>query len=215
MKTKVATYNEELLNSITHGLGVIAGLIATNILLSHARATGDSWYFGSSLTFCLTLIALYTASTVYHFYPGERLKKLLRKFDHSAIFIFIAGSYTPFTLVTLREEGFWGWTLFSVIWLAALTGTLISFFYMKGSIIKTICYLLMGWMVVVAIKPLYTSLQASDHLDVFYWLIGGGLFYSLGTIFYTLDKIRYMHAIWHLFVLGGSICHFIAIYRIF
>lgn len=214
MKSKTNIYKEELLNTITHGVGVIAGLIASFIMLTHASSTGDNWYLWSTLTFCLTLVTLYSSSTLYHSYSGDKLKKLLQKFDHSAIFIFIAGSYTPFTLVTLREEGSWGWILFSVIWLAALTGTIISFCYIKGSIIKTICYLLMGWMVVVAIKPLYSTLLLSDRIEAFYWLITGGVFYSFGTIFFTFDKLRYMHAVWHLFVLGGSICHFMAIYLI-
>lgn len=214
MKSKTDIYKEELLNTITHGFGVIAGLIASIIMLTHASSTGDHWYLWSTLTFCMTLVILYSSSTIYHSYSGNKLKKLLRKFDHSAIFLFIAGSYTPFTLVTLRDQGFWGWSLFSFIWLAALTGTIISFCYIKGSIIKTICYLLMGWMVIVAIKPLYNTLLSTDRIEVFYWLIAGGVFYSLGTIFFTLDKLKYMHAIWHLFVLGGSICHFMAIYLI-
>lgn len=215
MDTKRQSYKEEILNTLTHGFGIIAGLIATIIMLTHAIMSGDNWYIWSSFTFCLTLILLYSSSTIYHSYTGSKLKQLLRKFDHSAIFIFIAGTYTPFTLVTLRNEGVWGWTLFGIVWGAALIGTIISFCYMKGSILKTICYLIMGWIVIVAVKPLYISLQQSNSIDVFYWLVGGGIFYTIGTIFFSLDKIKYMHAIWHVFVLAGSISHFIAIYQIY
>ncbi|MGL5788107.1 MAG: PAQR family membrane homeostasis protein TrhA [Bacteroidales bacterium] len=215
MSTKAQSYKEEILNTLTHGFGIIAGFIATIIMLSHALMTNDDWYIWSSFTFCITLILLYSSSTIYHSYTGSRLKQLLRKFDHSAIFLFIAGTYTPFTLVTLRNEGAWGWILFGIIWGAAILGTIISFCYMKGSILKTICYLLMGWIVVVAIKPLYISLQQTNSIDVFYWLITGGIFYTLGTIFFSLDKIKYMHAVWHMFVLAGSVSHFIAIYQIY
>lgn len=215
MKTKTVLLYEEIANSVTHGLGAVAGIIISFLMLFHAYNSGNSWYFGSVIAFCLSLILLYSASTIYHAYTGEKGKLLLRKFDHSAIFIFIAGTYTPFTLVTLREQDLWGWTIFGIVWTAAIAGTVISFCHMKGSWVKTLCYLLMGWVVIIAIKPMVNVLRASDNMDVFYWLIAGGVFYTLGTVFYTLDKYKFMHAIWHLFVLGGSLCHVVAVYKLY
>lgn len=201
---------EELANSLTHGIGILFALFATTYLLLHSMALGDSYYTGSVITFGGTMILLYTMSTIYHALQDEKRKQIFRKFDHSAIFLFIAGSYTPFTLVTLRESGVWGWWLFCIVWGAAAAGILISLIRVKGGWIKTVCYLLMGWVVVFAFNPLNEALGSRP--EALYWLAAGGICYTLGTIFYSLSRrIPYMHAIWHLFVLGGSACHFMAV----
>jgi hemolysin III len=142
-------------------------------------------------------------------------KMLLRKFDHAAIYLHIAGSYTPFTLVVLRNEGAWGWVLFGVVWAAAVAGVLLSFLNLKNAgKLETVAYVAMGWVVVIAFKPLIDVLSAIGNMDVLWWLIGGGLAYTLGAVVYLIKKVEFMHAVWHLFVLAGSVCHAIAIYLI-
>jgi hemolysin III len=169
----------------------------------------------SDVVFIIFMMTMYTSSTLYHAEKNEMNKPLRRKFDHAAIYAQIAGSYTPFTLVVLRENGAWGWSLFGIIWAAAILGVSLSFMNLKkGSKLETICYVAMGWVVVVAFKPLMDSLSVTGSLNVLWWLIGGGLFYTVGAVLYQFKKIPYMHAIWHLFVLGGSICHFVAIWNI-
>lgn len=204
---------EEIANTLTHGTGMIAGLIAAIFLITAAIKTNDPWILISILIYSVGMLSSYVTSTFYHGIQNPFHKQSLRKFDHSAIFIFIAGTYTPFTLVTLRNEGAWGWALFAIVWIAAIAGTLLSFLKMKkSSNLKTICYLAMGWVIVFAVKPLLHTLGQSNSLDVLYWLIGGGAFYTIGSIFFFLDKYKYMHPLWHLFVMGGTICHFWAIY---
>ena len=155
----------------------------------------------------------YVTSTFYHASSHARQKRLLRRFDHSAIYLHIAGTYTPFTLVALRQEGYWGWILFAIVWTAAVIGVFLSFKKMKKTDhLKTTCYLAMGWVVIIAFKPLVDVFQRTDSMDVLYWLIGGGLFYTVGCVFYFFDTYKYMHPMWHFFVLGGSVCHFISIY---
>lgn len=205
--------SEELANALTHGTGVLAGIVSLIVLCLAAFESGNGWYLFSVIVFGFSMILLYGCSTFYHAVCDEQLKSLLRKFDHSAIFILIAGTYTPFTLVVLRESGYWGWALFIVIWLAAALGIGLSFSVMKrSSNLKTICYLAMGWIVVFAVRPLIDALSATGNMDAFFWLIAGGAFYTLGTVFFMLDAYRYMHPLWHLFVLGGSLCHVAAVY---
>lgn len=213
MKTAThAITKEELYNTITHGIGAVMGLGVMIWFAILSISTGNVWYITSFCTFALCMFLLYSMSTIYHAITNADLKRFFRKLDHSAIYLLIAGTYTPFTLITLREEGIWGWLLFGFIWCAAIIGIIFSFLKMKKtSIVKTICYLLMGWVVVFAIKPLITVLGESGHMDVLYWLVAGGAFYTVGTVFYVLDKYKYMHSIWHLFVLGGTLCHVIAI----
>ncbi len=170
---------------------------------------------GSFAVYALCMTSSYVTSTFYHAASDPKRKCQLRRWDHSAIYLHIAGTYTPFTLVALRDEGFWGWGLFITVWLAAVIGVWFSFRRMKKKDnLKTVCYLLMSWVVIIAFKPLIDVFQRTDSMYVLYWLIGGGLFYSLGTIFFFLDKYKYMHSAWHLFVLGGTVCHFIAIYNL-
>lgn len=206
-------HKEEIANTFTHGTGMAAGIVACIFLITAAFHTGNGWIIASILIYSVSMLSSYVSSTFYHGSYNPFHKHCLRKFDHSAIFVFIAGSYTPFTLITLRNEGAWGWTLFGIVWGAAIIGILLSFLKMKkSSNLKTICYLAMGWVVVIAFKPLLHALQQSDSMSVLYWLIAGGLFYTVGSIFFFLDKYKYMHPLWHIFVMGGTACHFWSIY---
>ena len=204
-----ATYTarEELANSVTHGVGTmlsIAGLVA--LVVTSARG-GDAWQVTSSAVFGTTLVLLYTASTLYHALPGDALKRLLRKFDHAAIFLLIAGTYTPFLLVTLR--GAWGWSLFGVVWGMAIAGVILKFWYAgRFKVLSTGVYLAMGWLVVIAFKPLLAALPTGGMA----WLIAGGACYTLGSAFYLWRKLPYHHAVWHLWVLAGSVCHWVAVF---
>lgn len=210
---KRQTYGEEVANVLTHGAGMIFGLVAIIVLLIVSIRSGDPWAVGSSMVYALSMTSSYVTSTFYHASANVQRKRLLRRFDHSAIYLHIAGTYTPFTLVALRQEGYWGWSLFAIVWIAAIIGIMLSFRKMKKTDhLKTICYLAMGWVVIIAFKPLLNICRQTDSMDVLYWLIAGGAFYTVGCIFYALDKHKYMHPIWHFFVLGGSVCHFISIY---
>ncbi|MBI2814192.1 MAG: hemolysin III family protein [Opitutae bacterium] len=209
MKPVPAAYTsrEELANSLTHGLGAglsVAGLV---LLVFKAAHCGDAWQVVSTAIFGATLVLLYTASTLYHSLRGERLKQVLQKFDHAAIFLLIAGTYTPFLLVTLR--GAWGWSLFGVVWGLAVAGVTLKFWLAgRFRLISTLIYLAMGWLVMIAIKPLLAALPAGG-LKL---LIAGGLCYTGGAAFYLWKRLPYHHAIWHLFVLGGSACHWTAVF---
>ena len=207
------TYGEEVANVLTHGAGMIFGIVAIVLLLIASIRNGNPWAVGSSVVYALSMTLSYITSTFYHASSHARRKRLLRRFDHSAIYIHIAGTYTPFTLVALRQEGYWGWILFAIVWTAAVIGVFLSFKKMKKiDHLKTTCYLAMGWVVIIAFKPLVDVFQRTDSMDVLYWLIGGGLFYTVGCVFYFFETDKYMHPMWHFFVLGGSVCHFISIY---
>lgn len=205
---------EEIANTLTHGLGLAAGLIACLFLLHSAVRNGNGWVIGSTAVYSLGMLASYVTSTFYHGSYNPFHKRMLRKFDHSAIYLFIAGTYTPFTLVLLRNDGAWGWIIFGVVWASAAAGILLSFMRMKKtSHLKTVCYLGMGWVIVFAFKPLLQTLRAAGSLEILYWLVAGGLCYTAGAVFFFLDnRYRYMHPVWHLFVMGGTACHFWAIY---
>ncbi len=210
------TAREEKANTLTHAIGIPFGICVFIFLLNQNLPSGNYWLIASTLAYALFMTASYVTSTFYHYEKNEDRKKLLRKFDHAAIYLHIAGSYTPFTLVVLRNEGYWGWTLFAIIWLAAIAGVILSFTNLKNaSKLETACYVAMGWVVVIAFKPLIDVLSASGSMDIFWWLVAGGLSYTLGAVIYLLKKIEFMHAVWHLFVLGGSVCHAIAIGLIF
>lgn len=207
------THGEEVANVLTHGAGMVFGIVAIIVLMVAAVQSYNPWAIGSFAVYSVCMTLSYVTSTFYHASASARSKRLLRRFDHSAIYLHIAGTYTPFTLVTLRQEGYWGWTLFAIVWIAAAIGVYLSFRKMKKKDhLKTACYLAMGWVVVIAFKPLIAVFQRTGSMDVLYWLIAGGLFYTVGSIFFFLDKHKYMHPIWHFFVLGGSVCHFISIY---
>jgi hemolysin III len=200
-------YRGERMNSITHLLGVVLAIVGLIFLVVRAALTGDPWKIVSCSIYGGTLVTLYTSSTLYHSIQGAS-KKVFQKFDHSAIYLLIAGSYTPFTLVTLR--GAWGWSLFAVVWGLAVIGILQDIMFAKRrSILSVIIYLLMGWIAMVAIRPLSRALPGAGMT----LLVAGGLFYTIGVVFYALDKkIVHSHGIWHLFVLAGSACHFFTIF---
>ena len=206
---------EEKASSYTHAIGIVFGLIAGTLLIQKAAASQNNWAIASYAAYAVFMTLSYLTSTLYHNEKNRVVKITRRKFDHAAIYTHIAGTYTPFTLVVLRNEGAWGWSLFVVIWLAAVLGVVLSFLKLKNaSRLETACYVAMGWVVVIAFKPLMDILSANDSMAALYWLIGGGLFYTVGSVLYSFKRIEYMHAIWHLFVLGGSVCHALAIWNI-
>jgi hemolysin III len=206
---------EERANTFTHAIGIIFGIIAGGFLIQKAINSSNTWAIISVSVYVLFMTFSYVTSTLYHVDKDEKRKLLRRKFDHAAIYVHIAGTYTPFTLVVLRNESYWGWSLFGVIWTAAIAGIFLSFLKLKNaSKLETACYVAMGWVVVVAFKPLIDALSVNNSMPALYWLIGGGLFYTVGSVLYSFKKIQYMHAIWHLFVLGGSVCHALAIWNI-
>ncbi len=197
---------EEIAHAVTHGVGIplsIAGLV---ILVTFSSLYGDAWHITSCTIYGVTLILCYTASTLYHGIPMPRAKQLLRQLDHASIFLLIAGTYTPFTLVNLR--GPWGWTLFGLVWGIALAGMALELIARKRyKRLSISLYLGLGWLVVIAIQPMLESVGTGGLL----LLLAGGLCYSLGVIFYVWKRLAYHHAVWHLFVLGGSIFHFFSI----
>jgi hemolysin III len=197
---------EEIANAITHGIGLLLSIAGFVVLLVLAALRGTAWHIVACSIYGATLICLYAASTLYHAVISRRVKRALRIFDHSAIYLLIAGTYTPFLLVSLR--GPWGWSLFGVIWGLALAGVLFKFWFVERfAILSTAVYIAMGWLVVIAAKPVITHLP----LTAIIWLLAGGLAYTGGVIFFAAKRIPYSHAIWHLFVLAGSICHYFAV----
>jgi hemolysin III len=202
----VQVKREEIANAITHGLGALLAVAGLVILTVFAALRGDAWHIVSFSVFGVTLVILYLASTLYHSFTSEKLKIIFRKLDHMAIYLLIAGTYTPFCLTVLNN---WvGWTLFGVVWGSAILGIIVKVFHTgKGELLSTILYVVMGWVAIFAIKPLYESVS----LTTFMLLMTGGVFYTAGTYFFTKDRIKYFHSIWHLFVLAGSIFHFFAV----
>lgn len=197
---------EEVANTITHGIGLLLSIVGLVVLLVLAALRGTAWHIVACSIYGATLICLYTASTLYHAVISPRVKRALRIFDHSAIYLLIAGTYTPFLLVSLR--GPWGWSLFGVIWGLALAGVLFKFWFVERFVIlSTAVYIAMGWLVVIAAKPVITHVPFTTLI----WLLAGGLAYTGGVIFFAAKRIPYSHAIWHLFVLAGSICHYFAV----
>lgn len=202
----LAHAREELANALTHGLGALAALAGAGVMVALAALYGDAWQLAGAIVFGVTLVLLYVASTWYHAIRDPLAKARLKVFDHCAIYLLIAGTYTPFTLVGLR--GPWGWGLFAAIWTLALAGVVFKLYYAgRFKLLSTSIYIAMGWLVLVAIRPLLAALD-SWTLG---WLLAGGLCYTLGTVFYHRPSLRYSHAIWHLFVLAGSVCHYIAV----
>jgi hemolysin III len=199
-------YRGERLNSITHLIGTGLALAGLVVLVVLASRQGDPWKIVSFSVYGATLTALYLFSTLYHSVRGAT-KKVFQKIDHSAIYLLIAGTYTPLTLVTLR--GAWGWSLFGIIWGLALFGIIQDALIPKGRrILSVVIYLLMGWLALAAIRPLASALPVAGMA----WMIAGGVFYTAGVLFYALDKrISYGHEIFHLFVMAGSACHYVTI----
>lgn len=200
-------YPGERFNSLSHLVGAAAALAGTVFLILAAVRQGDPWKMVSFSIYGASLILLYLFSTLYHSLP-RRGKAVFRKLDHLAIYLLIAGTYTPFTLVTLR--GPWGWSIFGIVWGLALSGIVLESLGPGGRrIAPVVIYLVMGWLIVMALNPLMAGLTPAGGV----WLMVGGLFYTGGVIFYALDKrVRHAHGIWHLFVIAGSLCHFVTIY---
>jgi hemolysin III len=199
-------YKGERFNSISHIIGAVAALVGLVVVVVVAARQGDPWKIVSFSIYGATLFLLYAISALYHSLRG-RAKQIFRKLDHLSIYFLIAGTYTPFTLVTLR--GVWGWTIFGIIWGLALCGIALEALPQKGNrILSVVVYVLMGWLVLVALEPLLEALPAAG----FIWLLLGGIFYTGGLVFYLFDeRIRHFHGIWHLFVLAGSISHYVTI----
>jgi hemolysin III len=199
-------YYGERFNSISHLVGAGLALAGSALLIVLAARLGDPWKIVSFSIYGAMLVALYAFSTLYHSVRG-RAKDVLRKFDHCSIYLLIAGSYTPFALVSLR--GAWGWSLLGTVWGLGLLGILQEIWFAKGArVLSLVIYVLMGWLALVAVEPLWLALTPAG----FAWLVGGGIFYTVGIIFYATDhKVRHGHGLWHLFVLAGSICHFFTV----
>ncbi len=197
-------YYGERFNSISHLVGAALAIAGAVLLIVLAARLGDPWKIVSFSVYGAMLILLYVFSTLYHSVRGARAKNVLRKFDHCSIYLLIAGTYTPFALVSLRSS--WGWWLFGVIWGLALLGIAQEIWLARGArVLSLVIYVLMGWLAVVVILPLWHALTPAG----FTWLAAGGVFYTLGIVFYATDhKVRHGHGLWHLFVLAGSACHF-------
>jgi hemolysin III len=197
---------EEIFNGITHGIGALVSIAALVLLIVFSSIYGNLSHIISCTIFGFTLVLLYTASTLYHSFQKPKLKHLFKIFDHSCIYVLIAGTYTPFMLVTIR--GVLGWSMFALVWSLTVIGVVFKVFFIhRFNIISTIAYILMGWIIIIAIKPLFQTLPGGGLV----LLICGGLAYTLGTVFYAWKKLPFNHAIWHLFVLTGSVCHFFAV----
>ncbi|MBL4938896.1 MAG: hemolysin III family protein [Lutibacter sp.] len=210
MKVKKITYyepKEEKFNVISHAVGLVLSIAALVLLVVYSSIYGSAWHIVSFSIYGVSLLVLYSASTFYHYVQSPKLRHRLNIFDHSAIYVLIAGTYTPFTLVILK--GWVGWSIFGVSWGLALTGIILKLFFTgKYDKISTFAYVLMGWLIIFAIKPLVNTLP----FDGLMWLLSGGIFYTVGAILYSIKKVKYNHAIFHIFVLLGSFSHFIAVF---
>jgi len=204
--THTYSKKEEIANAITHGIGSLLSVAALTVLIIFASIYGSIWHVVSFAVFGTTMLLLYLSSTLVHSFPEGKLKDLFEIFDHTSIYLFIAGTYTPFTLAVIK--GPLGWSLFGTVWGIALCGAVFkSFFTKKFLYLSTVFYIAMGWIIVIAWKPLMTGLPLGGIL----LLVAGGLAYTLGTVFYVWRGFRYHHMVWHLFVLAGSACHFFAV----
>jgi len=197
---------EEIFNSVTHGIGILLSIAGLVLLVVYAATKGNAWHVVSFSIFGSTMVLVYLSSTLYHSFTNERLKNLFARFDHAAIFLLIAGTYTPFLLTTIR--GTLGWVLFGIIWTVAIIGVIIRSIYLtRFRKLMMWLYLAMGWLFVVAIGPMMKNLPPISLL----FLVLGGVMYSIGVIFYAWRNLKYGHGIWHLFVLAGSIMHFFSV----
>ena len=198
---------EEIANSVTCGFGLCLSIAGLVILVVLASFHGDAFRVVSFSIYGASLIFLYLTALFYHALQHERAKHVFEIMDHSAVYVLIAGTYTPFMLVTLR--GAWGWSLFGVIWSLVVFGIVFKSFHVKRfKVFSNIVYLVMGWLVVIAIQPMIKTLPFGGIA----WLLAGGLLYSAGVLFYAFEKLPFGHVVWHLFVLGGSLCHFFSIF---
>lgn len=206
------TKKEEIWNASSHGGGILLGIVIGIIFLIWCFQSDNNWARCGVILYLFGMLASYAASTIYHsIRHHSKWKERLRKWDHAAIYWHIAGSYSPLTLTALREQGYWGWSLFIFVWTCALAGTIVSFIRLKEhSNLETFCFVGMGLSVLVAFKPLIDSVSAAAVI----WLIAEGVCYITGAVFYSLNKRKYMHSIFHFFVLAGSVCHIIAVWDV-
>lgn len=210
MKHKNVTFyepTEEKLNVITHAIGLVLSIAALVLLVVYASLYGNVWHIVSFSIYGASLILLYSASTFYHYVQNPKLRHKLNIFDHAAIYVLIAGTYTPFTLVVLN--GWVGWTIFGISWGLAILGVILKLFYIgKYDKISTAAYVFLGWLIIFAIKPLVSNLPFEGLM----WLLSGGIAYTIGAVLYSIRKLKFNHAIFHIFVLLGSFSHFIAVF---
>ena len=200
------TVGEEIANSVTHGVGIAFSIVALTLMVSSAVAYGDSWALAGGIVFGISLMLLYTGSTLYHAIPFPKARHVFKIMDHSAIYLLIAGSYTPFTLVTMRATG--GWWMFGVVCGLAVVGIATEAFWAyRPRWLSAVVYLFMGWLAVFMIGPMRASLA----MPGLWLLVAGGVCYTLGTVFYVYKRVPYFHMVWHLWVLAGSVCHFLAV----
>lgn len=206
------TKREEIINTLSHSAGILLGIVVGIIFLVWCFKSDSDWARVGVILYLFGMLASYITSTVYHALPlRTKAKEVLRRFDHAAIYWHIAGSYSPITLIALREQGYWGWLLFSFVWLCAIAGTIISFKHLEEhSNVETFCFIGMGLSILIAFKPLIDSVSTA----AFIWIIAEGVSYITGAAFYTMNKRRYMHSVFHFFVLAGSVCHIIAVWDI-
>jgi len=197
---------EEIANAVTHGVGALLSIVALIALVSIAAVWGTGWHLASAIVYGTTMFLLYMASTLYHAITHPKARHVFKIIDHAGIYLLIAGTYTPFTLVTIRNDG--GWYLFAVVWTLALIGIAAEAFWVyRPKWLSAVVYLAMGWLALAMVRPLLQSLEPGGV----WLLVAGGLAYTLGTVFYVLKRVRYMHAVWHLWVLAGTVLHFLAV----
>ena len=208
MQERPQSLGEELANSVSHGLGLSAAVAAFPVLVMAAQQRGDTSGIVGASVFATTMVLLYLVSTLFHALPQCRAKRVFQILDHAAIYLLIAGTYTPFTLGVLRGD--WGWTLLGLVWGMAVAGTVLKALGgVRYTTLSTWTYLAMGWLVVIAAKTVWTLVPGWG----LFWLIAGGVAYTAGAVFFMAERIRYFHFVWHLFVVAGTACHFIAVLR--
>ena len=208
LRERTQSLGEEIANSVSHGVGFLAAVAAAPVLVLSAVQHGGAARIVGASVFAATMVLLYLTSTLYHALPNNRAKRIFQVLDRAAIFLMIAGTYTPFTLGVLR--GVWGWTLFGLVWGLALAGVVLT---AVGGVqypkLSTFLYLAMGWLILIAVKPLWLRVPSWG----LFWLLAGGIAYTVGVVFYAAKRVRYSHFVWHLFVITGTACHFIAVLR--
>lgn len=212
-ETKRYTVEEERWNAISHLIGIVGGIIVSAVFIIRVIANGgDGWDLASVLLYMFGMLSSYTFSTLYHACPPDnKWRRKLRKLDHAAIYWHIAGCYSPITLMAMRDTGYWGWGIFIFCWLCAIVGTSLSLYSLKKhNILETVCYVLMGLTILVATKQFYDAVA----LPVFLWVVGEGVAYITGAVFYSFHKVKYIHTVFHFFVLLGTMCHMIAVWYV-